>query len=753
MDKAPPATSAFSELELLNIDPVSGTPPATRIKDVAAALSIYDRLRRADDGSAVNRARSDAMYDGVAPYDQKVLAMTGQGSRTNLNFGEAQRYLDISMSAFVDLYSSLECLLHVRTTLGEPSVRHEADAVIAEEATQLLREWPEFHSNYLRLCTEFTKHGVAVTYFPDATTWKFKVTGLGDFLIPRQTEASEECIEVACARRSYLLHELYAFIRNPQAATARGWHEDEVRRVMVANATTDGHGSTRYAEWESLQREMKNNDLELGVQNNTVSVVSMWVREIGGKISHFMFAEDNPEAFMFAKSGMFDAPEQAYVLFAYGVGTNGTYHSVRGQGQRIFPHIQLSNRMRGQTVDSAMLSGAVMIQPETERALEKLSFTMYGPYSVLSPDMRVIEKAAPDLTKSMGPALEMIERQLAMNADSSSTYGERSSPYRNELQVEHDLAVNSRLSGSTINLFYSSWSRLLREIMRRVSKGAQGDARVAEFYRRCAARGVDAATVRTIDHSRTCAVRAIGAGSAANRLLALRDLQQVAGSYDETGRRNLVRDITTERVGRDLVDRYAPPAPEPRRSTESKIAMLENNSMQNGIPVEVIDSEMHGEHLAAHAPLLQQLVAGIQSGEVDPLAALPVVEMVHEHCSTHNQYLAGDAAAAQDVAGMNQLLQQSEEVIVNFRRKIVAMQRKAAEAQMAGGGGPEVSGGPDGQATPSAAELKLEEHQVKQAIAQQKAQQEMALKQAKAEQDMAIRDMQEVRKLELQDAR
>lgn len=745
MTQNPPVVpSGLNEFDLLNLDPKTQTAPESRLRDVRAANSIYDTLRKADERSASNRARFDAMFDGAPPYDQKVLSSTGQGTRTNLNFGEAQRYLDIAMSAFVDLYTSLEKLMMVKVRIGEPAERQDAQDIIAEELTHMLRDWPEFHSHFLRLCTEFTKHGVAATYFDDPRSWRFRVCGLSDFLIPRQTVASEEAIEVACCRRQYLLHELYGFIKNPEAAAKMGWDVEEVKRVIMRNARTTGqNGNTTYADWEATQREMKGNDLYTGIQNTTASVVHMWIREFDGTVSFVMFGEETPKTFMFRSDSMFKKPEQAYILFNFGVGTNGTYHSVRGLGHRIFNHVQLSNRLRSQMVDSAMLGGAVMIQPESQRALEDMSFTMYGPYSVLSPNVRIVEKASPNLSNTMQPALNDMQSQLAMNVDLVSTYGNQSSPYRNNLQTEHDLAVSSRLTGSTINLFYASWSRLLREIVRRVVNNIGRDPFVAELVARCAERGVPVEMIKAIDVTKTVAVRAIGAGSAANRLLALRELNQISGGFDDTGRRNLLRDITTERVGRDLVDRYAPAAPEPRLTVDAKIAMLENQSMQTGVPVAVLDSELHGMHLRAHTPLLQQLLSGVQEGTVDPVQALPIITIVYEHFMAHMQLYANDPMAKAEVAGYKQLTQVAEEVITNTGRQVQAMQRKAAiEASQA-------QGGPTGeQATgPTAAELKMQEHELKMQIAQQKAEIDIQIKQRKADQDLALKDAERAMKL------
>ena len=384
-----------------------GKPVETRLKDVKAAVGIFATLLRADEKSAVNRSRIDSMFDGVAPYSQSQLAASGQGLKTNLNFGEAQRLLDISLSAYVDLYTSLEKLVEVKATTGERSEVGPKEDIVAEELTNLFRRWPEFHSSYLRLCTQFIKHGVGIAYFDSPEDWKFRVGGFADILIPRQSTASENGIDIAVGRRQYQLHELYHFIKNEKAAKAVGWNVEEVKRVMMENVKTSGRSYTsgnNYSDYESLQAEIKNNDLYTGIQNPTVDVLHYWVREIDGSVSHYISAESSPKDFLYKKVSRYETPEQAYIFFTYGVGSNGTYHSIRGLGQRVFSHVQTSNRLRCQQIDGAMLASSVMIQPENQRSLDELSFTFYGAYAVMSPNVKIVEKAIPNLGTAVQPS-------------------------------------------------------------------------------------------------------------------------------------------------------------------------------------------------------------------------------------------------------------------------------------------------------------------------------------------------------------
>lgn len=730
----------LDQLHLAGYDEKKG-PTSPRLSDVSKALAIYNAFRTADEKSSINRARIDSMFDGAPPFDASKMMATNQASRVNLNFNEALRLLDISLSAYVDLYSSLETFVEVKGTMGEVSERMEWEGIISREITHMLRSWPEFHGSYLRLCTTFIKHGVGVAFFDSPEGWKFRVGGFQDILIPRQALASESSVDVAVGRRPYMLHELYAFIKDEDAAKTVGWNVDEVKRVLAHNLRTTGSGSGApgsFYDYEAMQAEFKNNDVYTGVQNPAVHLLHFWVREADGSVSHLMCAEDSPKEFLYKKISRFESPEQAYIFFTYGVGTNGTYHSIRGLGQRIFSHIQTSNRLRCQQIEGAMLAAQAIIQPENQRALDELAFTSWGPFSVLSPGINIVEKATANLAQSVRPALEDLTRQLELNTDTISTYGpQQSSPYKNQMQVVADMDVTTRLSGATLNLFYSSWNRLLREVTRRIITMKIPDKAVKNFRKRCIAQGVPEEFLKTLDFERTRAVRSIGNGSYANRLVALRELQGISGQFDEVGRKNLIRDIVATRVGHDLADRYSPELAEPRPTVDVKIAMMENDSLMAGKPVPVLANELHGTHLNEHLPPLQQLVEQFNTGELDPMQALPTFKAFYEHISQHAQQAAADATLEGLAAGVKQLLNFAEEIIHNMSKAAEKMQREQMEQQ---GANPE-------QVQDATTQTRIAEHQTRMAISREKADLEMTIKREKFEQERALADAKAALKL------
>lgn len=721
--------SGLSELDLLTIDAKTGKPPESRLGAVTAADSIYKTLLLADDTSAQNRAKYRAMFDGAAPYDSALLAVSGQAARTNLNFGEAGRYLDVAVAGYVDLINAVETLVNV-SLFTEPDGPDPMywETVIAEESTRALRDWPEFHTRFLQLVTEFIIHGVGVALFDTPDDFRFRTCGFGDFLIPRQTLAAEHAVEVACHKGGYMLHELYGHVRNEEHAKQLGWNIAEAKRAMLKSAkTTDDRSYTNY---EALQAELKNNDISVGVRANTIQTVTTYTREFDGRVTMTIHCEHDAKDYLFRSDAMFETPERAFLLFANGVGTNGTYHSVRGLGHRIFHHVQYSNRLRSQAIDGAMLSSAVMLKPDSSRAMEDLAISYYGPYAILPPNISITEKAVPNLSQSVMPVIADLGEQMRENLDFYTTKGAAAgSPYRTKLQVQAELEASTRLSSSNLNLFYASWRRLLREVVRRLSAGPVSDSAIREFRDRCAARGVGPEILKRIDHSRTIAVRAVGAGNASARVAALTDLNEVLPLLDPYGKKNLLFDRVAARVGFDTARRYVSPSEEQRPSYDAKLAKLENSLLRTGSVVDVSDTDMHEIHLIEHLPVIQEQLSGYESGQLDGQQLLPALSASHQHVATHIEALSGDPTAAAIVAAASELAANAEMVLGNLQREAQKLERDAASE--AGGTGVDTR----------LQELKLAELEQRVRLKEIEHESTMAMKQADFEQKMALRDV------------
>jgi hypothetical protein len=730
------------DLLLKNLSP-EGEVPQSRIQDPQDAKRIFDTLWDADKDRRRNRAEIQAMLDGVPPYDEGELEATGQSDRANVNFGEGEALLESALAGYVDLLNSVEKLMTFRTDFGDRSQRYEWEQIMSEEMTRMLRNWPRYTSQFLLLAHHFVGHGVGVVYFDDESDWRWKVCGLGDFLIPNRTFACEDDIEVAVCRRMYQVHQLYAFIDDEDLAEQAGWNVGEVRKAILGAVNSGAHAQS-ITDWEELRAQLKNNDLTVGYAGSSeVKVLHIWNKEFDGSVSHIVSLEDGSnEEFLCKRISPFKNVSQAFTIFTYGIGTNGYYHSIRGLGYKIYPQVQASNRLRCQFYDGAMLSSSLMIQPESEDALNDLNLFYYGPYSVIPPKMRVVERTVPNLANNVVPMLADITNTIQ---NKTGSYQANSNTPRTKFEVQAAISQGTRLSSAALNLFYEPWQRFIREVVRRITRpnyllNEPGGEEVAGFIQRCIRRGVPVEAVYAIDMESVSAVKAIGAGSETNRLMAFDEFMQYMSAFDDTGKRNIMRDRVAARVGYDQVNRYIQPiGMESRPLPDEKVAELENNSFQLGLNVTVKPNENHLIHARVHNALLTNMIERIDSGELGLEQSVQQLVNLVQHQEQHLQLVQVDRTVEQEVAQYRAELQRSGEFVYNGMERLKKAQQAAA--QQAPQGGQAVD--PKLQQMMAEHQMKLQMRQEEFALAQQmkmeETKQKLAIEDAKAAQVIAAR--------------
>ena len=721
------------ELESLS---ESGKPPRTRIKDVKSAHAIYMAMRQSDDASSIDRQKVQSMLDGEPPYSSQQLKALGQGYRANLNFGEAAAALETSLSAYSDLVNSVDKLATVKTSFGDASQRVEWENIIAEEFHRTITDWDEFFYKQQMLAHQFVAYGVGLSFFEDNRNWQWNVCGMRDFKVPRGTPASDTKFEVMTIERNFLVGELFKYIENPKVAAELGWNVEVTRRAIMLS-TEIARATDR--DWERLQEELKNNDLIYShARSKVVRCVHYFVQEFDGSISHYIGTRAGDETdFLFKKPSRFKHANEAFVLFSYGIGTNGTLHSIRGLGYKLFPFIQLSNRLRNAVVDGAMLSSALMIQPGTGEDVSNLTLMYNGPLSILPPGINVVDRAVPNLAGNVLPIVRDLEM---VRQNNTGTYNQRQlmpeGDARTATEVQAQLAQQSILGTQAMNLYYTPWQKLLAEQFRRLATvnyrpEEPGGKAAIDFKKRVMARGVPWDAVQKV--YRVNAVRAIGAGSAGARMLAFNEFLQILPRFDEVGQRNLIRDRVAARVGYDQVDRYLPKAEIERVPVDAKIAELENNAMQSGRGVSVNPGENHAVHARIHLEDAGRFLQALQQNQVEPRVALAYLQLQYPHSMTHIEALASDPTRKQEVAAAMQVLNLVREAVENIGKQM------AAEAQR----NPQTAGMDLDPKTAS----KLREAQVNSQIRLQQAQLEQQLRAAEAEQKMAIRDAEAAQKI------
>lgn len=681
-----------------------GDLPPSRIKDASSAHTIYKRYRFSDMESARQRRLVQEMYDCALPYDKDKLKSLGQGHRFNLNFGEAASLKEQATTAYNDLTDSTETMVRVRLKAGyaDESEVAEKQGLIADGYHRMLKRWGEFDSTVQRLADVFIGHGVGFAYFPSATNWQFDVTGLQDFLISRQTRATEKAIQVGFAMRRYPVNELYQYVKDPEKAKENGWNREEVLKLIVRTCN-GGKSVINYLQHiEEFEAVVKNNDLYAGEGlADTAAVVHCWVQEFDGTVSQYMIDEKGQaDDFLFGERSRFDSVNNCFVGFTYGVG-NGFYHGIRGQGYKIYSQVQASNRLRCGVLDSIFLSLSLLVQSEDADDLSTLSLVNFGPVTALPPEIKIhpVGNFAPPVQPAMGVVSDLSMQIQRNNGSYVASPVDPNAGRDRVTKAEVVTREESRgaLAAAAMNLFYQPWQRLHREIFRRVQnkdypEDTPGYEEVEEFRQWCEDRGVSIEDIAAVEDVEV--VRAIGAGSSSLRRMMLDELMQYVWTLDEVGRNNLLRDKFAQNVGYSMVDRYIPRIQQLRPIVDERFAELENADLRLGQSVKIAMTDVHVVHLGIHIMAMQETLAGLQTTDpnqpppIDPQHAMQHFGVAVPHCQEHLAAFAQDTTRKQQHAHFAELVnafaQLSEQLAHNLREQQIAqarMERSVAEAK------------------------------------------------------------------------
>jgi hypothetical protein len=743
-----------------NLETISdtGRPPKSRLKDAKAAYGIYRHLLDADLIASSQRVKVQAMLDGEAPYNAETLRNLGQSYRSNLNFLEAQADLEYALSAYSDLVNGVPQIAEIKTKYGDENQRGIYGSIISEEFDRVLRkDWDEFFYNQQRLSHEFVAYGVGFAFFEDDTDWRWKVAGLKDFFVPRGVAASDTRFEFCCARRSYYAHELYQYIKDPKVARQVGWDVEETRRAIINAVPVDTAGVR--LDWEEIQVMLKDNDLSLSYARSAeIQTVHYYIQEFDGTITHAIGLRDGSNLnFLYRKDSRFSTINEALVLFTYGIGTNGTLHSIRGLGYKIYPHIQVTNRLRNAIIDSTLLSTSLMIQPQTMDDLQNLTIAYNGPMAILPPNLNIVDRTQPNLS---GNALPIAQELTTIRRNNTGSYAPQSvdtgSGERTATEVNAQLEKEAVLSTQAQTYYYVPWGKLLKEQFRRLSRrnwtqDEPGAAVALAFHRRLKERGVPLEALKEVYD--VTPLKAVGYGSAQARLLAFNEFMQMLPMLDETGRANVIRDRVAVRVGYDQVDRYAPSkAVAPRLPIDGKIAELENDSMQSGRSVTVQPNENHAVHLQVHGMDAARFLQALDQNAVPPVEAFKYLSLQTPHMSQHLQAIKGDKTREVAYGQIKSLLNKMNQAVQSLGNQIAKAQKdqqeamaKAQQQQFEQAMKMQID---DVQAKAQADyAAKLAKVQADAAIQQESSRTRLRLKEEEAKQRMALRDAQTAQKL------
>ena len=738
-------TTPLDEMPLLSKE--EGKPvPKARIRDAAAGRRVFTKMRDDDVVNAANRAECQDLLDGAPPWSSQELGEANI-DLPNINWRGTEQQLDRAMAPYYRLSAAPEHAVKVQTTYGPEDSREEINAVLNEEITKTLRSSPFYMFQRLLRDQKKVKEGLGIAYHPDDVDWRFRAAGFGQFYFDRQKFACEEDQEVLCATEMISGVDLW---RKTEGDGGPGrWKPKAVRAAVHKACKDESHAN----DWERLTDELKNNDLSIASTSPPVKLIHLWVAEFDGTVSHYIFTEVDTDVqdFLFEHRGEYEEFSEIITLFPDGLGTNAKVHGMRGLLYKIFPMEQQRNRSLCRYLSAADLGSSLVMQAQDENSYAQAGLQYFGNLAVIPHGFQAGQLQMPDLSRVAAPAIDMMERLRNDRVAGYTTENVFDGDQRKtKFEVAAHLDSSVSLSESQVDLHYLCEDRLSRQTVKRMTRRTYvaedpGGREIVALHRRLLRKGGEELLEAffRIDHTETRAGRAIGSGSAGARTLALERTNELRGDMDDTGRYKHSRLKAIDMLGSATANELFPPRPVSRTTPHTNIARLENEVLYGeGKEWDVEESDPHLKHARIHVEPLAEMFEAEKLGEL-PIEEFGVTARAGWlHAVDHVSRITGDEETLEEVAALDQFLQQVGEPIENGLKRARKMAEQAAEEEGAeegaGGGGP----------TPEQI-AEVERHNMQMRQSDERFAQEQRQRAAKAEQAMAIDEVKAAHKMVL----
>ena len=679
-----------TELNLENLSE-GGQPPESRLNDAAEVATLVQRLANADERRAQVRAKLKGLVDGNSPYSSGELRSKGQSYRCNINFRESENFLSMGLSAFYDVFSEAPTYANVRINASDANESEVYSRIITEEFDRLQKQDDNFDYLIQLSQHEMVLYGYGPMIFEDDLDWRCKAVRAGDILVPEGTKSNVNDWTVCVIRSRYQVHELYSSIRNEEGAAGAGWNVAETKKSIMQAAPEAQGGS--HLNWEYYQQQLRNNDLSYSSRSDVITAAHVFYREFPtdempeGGISHCIIDErghDNKK-FLFRRVRRYKSWNEAIHCLFYDKG-DGTFHSVKGMGVKMFGAMEIKNRLRCSLVDAAFTRAQIMLQPTTPDALNKTSLIQMGPMAVLPPGYNVVQQnvsGALDSTMSVATDLEGL---LQANLSQYRQRLEKQGNPRTATEVEAIVGQQATLGKTQLNRYYEQLDALFAERYRRatssnVTKTSPGGAEALDFQKRCRDRGVPAKVMREIDYVR--ATRTVGRGSVFERRSVMRELMDVSSMLPESGRANVIEDTIASMVGYQNVERYYPkPKQDIDKQEQVQEAMRENALFKLRVPIPVSDLDSHVTHAESHLSFGAQAAESISMGG-DLMEVATVLKMLLPHLAEHLQKLGVDEGRKEVFKLLNEQAGELAKVANQIVKQVQQQQQQQQQQQAA----------------------------------------------------------------------
>lgn len=658
-----------------------------RISDHKTAHNFVRQLIQNDSTRASKRVKISGMIDGNPPFDPKKMKAAGQGKRCNVNFREAEGIINARNAAIYELFFDSRYLIDSRLINGIKYQGHAYlyEAIMKEEITRFLKKWNAFLYEMQSVVNSKHRHGVGTFLWLDRNSWKPKSFQAGEVLFPKNTKANPDYINACAVLDDIDVSVLYEKIADDLKESK--WDNANVKAAI--NAAVKGKAFSGEDRWEEVQKGMEEDSLGYDSEHIApIKCAHVLVQE-EDKISHYIVERGKEcHGFLYKDEEAYDSFIEACIPFICNIG-NGSYHSIKGIGHRIYQSVLVNNRFLCKAVDSAMDASSLVISYQAGTARSSRSVRL-GNEVLLPPGAKLeqnrVDRNLQGTTGIYSLMTQVNQANIGIERPGLGVLA-KDDASKHTARGESIAAIKeARLEKQDVNLYYSQLDLFYEQLMKRILSSDEKDA--VAFRTRLVDRGIPSKMLSP-EYWDFKAPRIIGGGSSVMRNIVTNELLAIAPHLPEIGQRELLADHLEARVSPETILRYLPTFDPDAIPTQShQFAQLENNDLVEGRACIVAVDNWHVTHATTHLDYFESYVSRFfeNPDEQKLPETMSALSVALDHIGSHLAYLQGDEMHESKMAELENRLKalvgQVKKVQQHYQA-FVQQQRKAQEEENA----------------------------------------------------------------------
>lgn len=633
------------------------------VKDAGMAADIVKTVIAANRNRAIVNSRILAKYNAERPYDAYKLEAEGLGWRSNFTTKPLPSMIDKVAPVFKTVIDGLKYFTDSALSDNWVSAVEKTEKFRAG-ITKTIRGRKGFNTLIEDICFDNALFGHAVPALLDEFSWWPKCFKQDEAFVSDGTKSDARWAQVVVLKETFLPHELFALVKDREAAKTAGWNLEETYKAINDASPAQlrpmlNVGGTMETWYQNACRE-----LTIGASymagNSVIAVYSLLAREVNGKVSHYRLAGDQMKM-IFSREDRFPSMEDCLVFFTFQKG-NGTVYGSKGIGRDIYELAGMIDRCRNEVVDRLIMSGKTIVQGDVRR-IHTFKMSVIGSTVIMPSNWDILERKM-DGNVDGFIKLDMFFNQLvneligSVSTPTPGAGGEdmRSPAAWNLLAQRQEASQDVRISR-----FMTQFVDLVSLMQKRLCDTNTTEDDAKQFQKDM----LEHMTREELDYLAAQPV----AGTVKDltpieRQMVVAISQEKKGNPYYNGRQLEVEDMTA-RVGTDFANRVILPDNDPTvQAEQTRMQEIEIVLLSSGQPVPVSPRDNHIIHLGVVMPAVEQLAQQITQGQ----NGTPVLEAFVAHINEHYSQATKQGVPQKDLAEVKAFLDKAGPMLAQLKQ-------------------------------------------------------------------------------------